>query len=263
MTTFWLVLMLGCSMVASGRTGEGNQRCGDQKFYCSTTDQCFDRSLRCTGSKVCVDSSGNEVKCFESSTPGKYKYFKKTAPLPSSGSSSKRKRSVSLWPSHWFVEYRGFVYEFGSSYGTHELDVNDPNYKYGPGGEKILSEDLVGSSSCTRDQVNSFVKRWRDANPNYNLFLNNCQHFVKLLLEELGMNCPNRRRREVDDTESLKAPSECLSSSAIRWKFHSVFVPLISLAVLLNINWTWSTSVDAISLAFTLTADSRIFLEGS
>ena len=137
MTTFCLVLMLGCFLVASGRTGErcGDQKfyCGDQKFYCSTTDQCLDRSLRCTSSKVCVDSSGNEANCFESNTPGMYKYFKKTAPLPLSGSSSKLKQLVSLWPTHWFVEYRGFVYEFGSSYGTHELDVNDPNYKYGPG----------------------------------------------------------------------------------------------------------------------------------
>ena len=213
--------MLGCF---SGRTGE---RCGDQKFYCPTTDQCFDRSLRCTGSNVCVDRSGNEAKCFESNTPGMYKYFKKTAPLTSSKSSSKRKRSLSELTSHWFVEYRGFVYEFGSSYGTHELDVNDPNYKYDPGGEKIRSEEWVGSSHCTRDQINSFVKRWRDANPNYNLLTNNCQHFAKLLLKELGLNCPNRGRREVDDTESLKAPSECLSSSSIRWKFHSMFVALI------------------------------------
>ena len=220
-------------MVASGRTGE---HCGAQTFYCPTKNQCFDRSLRCTGSKVCVDFSGKEAKCFESSTPGRYKYFKKKAPLPSSGSSSKRKRSVSISPSHWFVEFRGFVYEFGSSYGTHELDVNDPNYKYGPGGEKVLSEELVGSSSCTRDQVNSFVKRWLDANPKYNLLSNNCQHFAKELLKELGINCSNRGRREVDDTESLKAPSECLSSSSIRWKFHSMFVPLILLAVLLSIN---------------------------
>ena len=249
MTTFCLVLMLGCFMVANGR--KENQRCGDQKCYCPTTNQCFDRSLRCTGSKVCVDSSGKEAKCFESSTPGMYKYFKKKAPLPSSGSSSERKRSVSLSPSHWFVEYRGFVYEFGLSYGTHELDVNDPNYKYGPGGEKVLSEELVGSSSCTRDQVNSFVKRWRDANPKYNLLSNNCQHFVKQLLKELGRNCSNRGRREVDDTESLKAPSECLSSSSIRWKFHSMFVSLILPAVLLNINWSWSMSMGSISLAFT------------
>lgn len=225
-------------MVVSGRTGEENQRCGKQKFYCPTTDKCFDRSLRCTESnmsKVCVDSRGNEAKCFESSTPGMYKYFKKKAPLPSSGSSSKKKRSLDL--SHWFVEYRGFVYEFGASYGTHELDVNDPNYKYGPRGEKILSEDLVGSSRCTRDQVNSFVKKWLEANPKYKLLSNNCQHFAKRLLEELGMNCAHRGRREVDDTESLKAPSECLSSSSFRWKLHALFVPLISLAaVLLNIN---------------------------
>ena len=235
---FCLVLMLSCFKVISGGTGKENQHCGDQKFYCPTTKRCLDRSLRCTGSNACVDPTGNEARCFESSTPGVYNYFKKTSPLSSSGSSSKKKRSLSL--RHWFVEYRGFVYEFGRSYGSQELDVNDPNYKYGPGREKVLSEELVGSSRCTRDQVNSFVKRWLKANPKYNLLTNNCQHFVKRLLKELGMNCSNRGRREVDETESLKAPSECrnkLSSSSFHWKLHSMFVPLISLAaVLLNIN---------------------------
>ena len=115
----------------------------------------FRSESRCTGSNVCVDSSGNEANCFESSTPGMYNYFKKRSPLLSKGSSSKKKRSLDL--THWFVEYRGFVYEFGKSYGSHELDVNDPNYKYGPGREKVLSKKLVGSSRCTRDQVNSFV----------------------------------------------------------------------------------------------------------
>ena len=239
--------MLTCFVVVSGR--KENQHCGNQKFYCPTKKQCFDRSLRCTGSKVCVDSRGNEANCFKSSTPGTYKYYKKTAPLLSSGSSSKKKRS--LHPTHWFVEYRGFVYEFGKSYGSHELDVNDPNYKYGPGREKVLSTLLVGSSRCTRDQVNSFVKKWLKANPNYNLLTNNCQHFVKRLLEELGRNCSNRGRREAEVTESLKAPSECLQSSSFHWKLHSMFVPLILLtAILLNTNWTWSMSVDAISLAF-------------
>ena len=115
----------------------------------------FRSESRCTGSNVCVDYSGNEGNCFESSTPGMYNYFKKRSPLLSKGSSSKKKRSLDL--THWFVEYRGFVYEFGKSYGSHELDVNDPNYKYGPGREKVLSKKLVGSSRCTRDQVNSFV----------------------------------------------------------------------------------------------------------
>ena len=40
---------------------------------------------------------------------------------------------------HWFVEYRGFVYEFGKA-GDQELDINNPNYKYGPGGEKVVDE---------------------------------------------------------------------------------------------------------------------------
>jgi len=72
-----------------------------------------------------LDSSGKEAKCHESNN-GKYKYFKKESPLPSS-SSSRKKRSVSNL-KHWFVEYRGYVYEFDAA-GYQELDINDPNYK--------------------------------------------------------------------------------------------------------------------------------------
>ena len=231
-----LCLVLGCVTLAIGSSGKGNGFCGTEKFYCLINKQCLNRELRCTASKVCVDVNGKEAKCFESSTPGLYYYYKKTSPLPSSGSSSKKKRSILEKVSHWFVEYRGFVYEFGATYGFHELDVNDPNYKYGPGGEKVLSEDQMGRSSCTRDQVLSFVDKWLQANPEYKFFTNNCQHFAKRLMEELSMNCPKRARRQDDNTKSLEAPSECFISEALRWRLHSLFVLLILFAILHNIN---------------------------
>ncbi|XP_078349555.1 uncharacterized protein LOC144634478 [Oculina patagonica] len=232
-----LCLVLSCLTLASRSNGmkKENQYCGDEKFYCPTESQCFNREFRCTASKVCLDFNGNEAKCFESNTPGMYVYYKKTTPLPSSGSSSKRKRSVWDTARHWFVEYRGFVYEFGT-YGFQELDINDPNYKYGPGREKVSSEEYTGSSRCTRQQVLTFVGKWLHANPEYRLFKNNCQHFAKRLLEELEMNCPNRIRRQDDNTESLKAPSECYTSSSIRWKVHSMFASLILFVILHNVN---------------------------
>ena len=233
-TTF--CLLLWCINLSLGREKE-NQHCGNDKFYCPTENQCFDRNLRCTSSKVCTDSNGNEAKCFEGNGPAMYKYFKKMSPLSSSGSSSRKKRSVLDKVYHWFVEYRGFAYEFGT-YGWQELDVNDPNYKYGPGREKVKSEEYMGSSSCTRDQVLAFNKRWLEANPKYNLFTNNCQHFAIKLLEELDRNCPNRVRREDGDTESLEAPSECLisvGSSSFGWKARVLFAPLISFAIFYNI----------------------------
>ncbi|KAJ7352994.1 hypothetical protein OS493_032933 [Desmophyllum pertusum] len=225
-TTFCLVL--GCLTLSlfhySSSSSSGKkekQYCGDEKFYCPTNKQCLDRKLRCTSSKVCVDSNNNEAKCFESSTPGMYKYYKKKTPLPFIGSFSKRKRRAEL-----------------ETETNIELDVNGPYYKYGPGREKVTSEEFMGSSSCTRDEVVSFNNKWLRANPKYRFLLNNCQHFAKKLLKELERNCPNRVRRQDDDTESLKAPSECYNntSSALPRKLHALFPPLISFAIFYNIN---------------------------
>lgn len=243
-----LCLVFGGLTLASrsNNNEKENQYCGGEMFYCPTKYQCFDRRERCTASKICLDYNGNEAKCFESSTPGMYKFLKKTSPLPSSGSSSRKRRSMSsifrtishifsYELKHWFVEYRGFAYEFGT-YGIQELDVNDPNYKYGPGREKVHSEEYMGSSSCTREQVLSFVDKWLRANPGYTLHDNNCQDFAQALLNQLSWNCPSRVKREDDNTESLKATSKCATSSSCRWKLHSLFAPLISLAILYNID---------------------------
>ena len=66
--------------------------------------------------------------------------------------------------------------EFGL-YGLQELDVNDPNYKYGSGRVEVVSKDLQGTSSCSRDQIIRFNEKWLEANPNYKLFTNNCQDY--------------------------------------------------------------------------------------
>lgn len=135
-------------------------RCGVDKFYCNTNGQCYDRSLRCTSARGCADSQDN---CHPyNKEGGLYYYYKKRSPVLCSGSSQKKRSLEDVY--HCFVEYRGFVCEFGSlkNYpdGAHELDINDPQYKYGPGGTKVLSVEREGYSRCTRDQVMRCVKRW-------------------------------------------------------------------------------------------------------
>ena len=193
-------LVLGCLALCSFQfSGAGScpecQYCGNKKFYCPNNCKCYDRALRCTSARVCLDSNGNEAKCYESDRAGMYNYYKKKSPILSS-SSNRKKRSVEDL-KHWFVEYRGFVYEFGS-YGFQELDVNDPNYKYGPGREEVVYEHKEGSSSCTRDQIMRFKDKWLKANPKYKLFTNNCQDFAKALLHALGNNC-------TEEMKNLKA----------------------------------------------------------
>ena len=223
-----LSLVLGCLALFSFQFSTAsssleNQYCGNEKFYCPENGECYDRTLRCTSARVCLDSNGNEAKCYGRGSS--YDFYRKKAKLKNS-SSSRKKRSVEDF-KHWFVEYRGFVYEFGP-YGFQELDVNDPNYKYGPGREKVESEDLQGSSSCTRNQIIRFTDKWIEANPEYKRVANNCQDFAKALLGELRNNCSNRKRR---NNESLKA--QCSGTSAVmprmifNWKLYALFGLLI------------------------------------
>ncbi|XP_031558403.1 uncharacterized protein LOC116294863 [Actinia tenebrosa] len=189
-----LCLSLLCCIASCTRREQ--QTCGEEKFYCPSTKECLNRDLRCTNKKVCVDlESGQENNCFEE-RPGRYRYYKKQSPLLSSGS-SKSKRLVKGWNfKHWFLEYRGFAYEFGT-YGHQELDVNDPNYKYGPGREKVVKEELLGTSSCTRDDVLGFRREFMAANPKYKLHCNNCQTFVEFLAEKLKNDCsPTQNKKK-------------------------------------------------------------------
>ena len=180
-----------CSFVCPSSRGLEEQHCGNLKFYCPTDKLCEDRTLRCTPAKVCLEIDGNEAKCNPAGKNGgvdRYHFYKKKSNLRFFSSRRKKRQLEDL--KHWFVEYRGFVYEFGKA-GYQELDVNDPKYKYGPGRVKVVDEKKIGSSSCTRDQVIRFVEKWLDGNPNYDVLSNNCQDFAKALLAELGNNCPD------------------------------------------------------------------------
>ncbi|XP_031558405.1 uncharacterized protein LOC116294865 [Actinia tenebrosa] len=236
-----LCLLLLCCISSCSERERERQTCGEDKFYCPRKDNnydCLDRGDRCTNKKVCVDfESDQENKCYEASA-GRYYYYKKQSSLTSSGS-SKSKRLVEGWNfNHWFLEYRGFAYEFGT-YGAQELDVNDPNYKYGPGREKVVQEGRLGASSCTRDDVLRYCDAFLKANSDYEFWSNNCQHFFVFLEKLLRNDCSPRTKRSLDDEmKSLK--SNCTVSNqnssssmlALNWKPFASFATLTALSTI-------------------------------
>lgn len=122
------------------------QTCGidNQRFYCKVDRECKPRQQRCTNANVCVDPvSGREIGCNEhEGRNGAYDVILGRTPLSSSSSSKKRREEIGISDlefKHHFIQYRGFTYEFGSTYPAQALDIADPTYKYGPGGEKVTS----------------------------------------------------------------------------------------------------------------------------
>ncbi|XP_078349231.1 uncharacterized protein LOC144634206 [Oculina patagonica] len=228
-------VVLGCLLLSSGASGKEKQPCGMYNFYCPLTNQCFDRKIRCTG-KVCL-SNGTELNCFPvDANATKFPYvLKKT--LLSSKLFKKSKSNGSIpEPYHWFVEYRGFAYEFGPSDEVEELDMNE-DYKYGPdGGKIIISKRQMGISSCSRKDIKSFNDMW-EKTYKYHWWYENCQDYVRELLDLLGRNCrPKRNRRQVEDDESL--PAQCYQeyNSSLPWKLSTLLSPLILFAVFYNVN---------------------------
>ena len=132
--------------------------------------------------------------CYETSRG--YTVHMGHATLTSSGS---RRKRVSL--EHQFITYRGFTYEFGSSYGSQVLDISDPIYKYRDGRELRSGPTNLGYSTCTWEDANMFTRFWmRD---DYSLFSNNCQHFADGLSDTLLYGpCNNRAsgKRQTDDS---------------------------------------------------------------
>lgn len=138
----------------------------------------------------------NEPNCYESEEPGMYKVFTKTSPVTKWLEEYADRKVGGLGEfqiSHWLVEYRGFVYEFGKPYGFQELDVNDPYHKYRrEGPANVLSSEEIAISKCTRNDTLAFIAKVLEAYPQYKLFGNNCQDFVEKLLKELKDNCTAR-----------------------------------------------------------------------
>ena len=113
-----------------GGAGVADQTCdgtskANSKFYCPYDEQCKARSLRCVGANVCNNPATNsEEGCYETSIPGKYRVRlgHSTFIIP---------KTISGGVEHQFIEYRGFTYEFGGTYGVQILDTADPLYYQG------------------------------------------------------------------------------------------------------------------------------------
>ena len=163
----------GCS--SSSGAGPALQTCGTTNFYCPVDDGCKPRTQRCTGSNICIDQATSTEPLCDEAYNGRYTVFLGHTYLSSSGSLSKR---TSL--EHRFITFRGFTYEYGSTYDAQELDVADPIYKY-KDGRNLNSKGIetVGSSYCHRSDALMLSRMWLA--DDYGLITNNCQHFADAL----------------------------------------------------------------------------------
>jgi len=184
--------------------------CGPNKFLCRSSQTCLPRDRRCDSH---FTNCSNQFDCYarndSKNNQTQFEYWSALTHLPQSQGSSRRRRlhrrhgnandteiglsrpiSHNEWRfSHSFVQYRGFVYEFGRCYGTQELDVNDPNYKYRRPNIENWDWTPHGYSSCSRQQILSFLDQWKALRLRYNYMLNNCHYFSKALLNVLRCNC--------------------------------------------------------------------------
>lgn len=124
-------------------------------------------------------------------------YTVKLGHAPLTSSSSLKKKLF----EHRFVQYRGFTYKFGSSYGQQILDIGDPMYKYA-NDNGVRRIDDVGFGYCTWEDANNFINQ---LDQRYRLFGNNCQDFADALMVFLTTGyCTqapsNRGRRQVEDS---------------------------------------------------------------
>ena len=177
---------------SSSGTGPEIQYCGTSGFYCTVDQMCKSgREQRCAGTNICKLPDQPEPNCFESSqTPNKY--IVKLGHAELFGSSGSKKSLFNYKKEHQFIQYRGFTYEFGESYGVQILDIDDPNYKY-LNNRGLINERLedVGESDCTWMQVQVIIDTF---NKVYELDGNNCQDFAMQLKNCLtGPECSSAR----------------------------------------------------------------------
>ena len=176
----YVSLLYARSTINTRASGVADQTCdgtsrANSEFYCPYDGKCKARSLRCIGANVCNNPATNsEEGCYETSIPGKYgvRLGHSTFIIP---------KTTSGGVEHQFIEYRGFTYEFGRTYGVQILDTADPLYKY-KNGKELNSQGIedVGSSYCTWQDATLFTERWLNSY-NYNLLSSNCQDFARTL----------------------------------------------------------------------------------
>ena len=191
----------GC--LSSSGAGPALQTCGTTNFYCPVDDGCKPRTQRCTGSNICIDqATSTEPECYESIV-GRYTVFLGHAQLFSSGSLSKRTIAF----EHQFITFRGFTYEYGSTYDAQELDVADPIYKY-KDGRNLNSDGIetVGNSYCQRSDALMLSQMWLA--DDYFPVLQDCQRFAEALQDVLLYGpcnrSPSRGKREDSSAELVQ-----------------------------------------------------------
>ena len=208
--SFLIAILTLCAIVETCSSSGEVQVCGNSNYYCTVKNQCLPRLYRCVGRGLCLNFNGLEDGC---NCDGSYRscevYLGRTTLLSSSSWSKKRNVGVSCASflynggrfEHQFVTYRGFTWEFGKSYLTQALDINDPNYKYNRPAERRGIKDItpMGSSSCTYDQVMAFTN---DFDYRYCLCTNNCQHFAQGLITWLLSDCTYKGKRQTNETMS-------------------------------------------------------------
>ena len=213
MYTYGLLLCLLVSCIQNGSgSGRAPQTCDKTRssyFYCPyvSGDPCTEfRWERCTGRDTCYNHrpTDQDDLCYETSQG--YTVYLGHATLSSSGSSGSQWWKWWKWrnpfvdPEHQFITFRGFTYEYGSSYGAQVLDISDPIYKYKDGREIISSPTDLGDSICTWEDANMVVIRWLRQDYRLN---NNCQHFAEDLSRMLLTgSCNNRAsgKRQADNS---------------------------------------------------------------
>ena len=215
-------VLLCTSLCAGSGPGPASQKCGTTNFYCPVDQMCKPRDQRCTGSNICLNNAGVEDKC-ECRADGKCAVYKGTSPL-SSSSSSKRDLQLACLKyfytstDHNFIDFKGFTYEFGSSYGKQVLDRNEPpspyGYKYTSSNTKSYTR--VGYSDCTYEEAMVFVN---DFYSRYCLCTHNCQDFARGLQRWLVTDNCNRVRSSIGRRQT-NSETEDLSQYFAEISFH-------------------------------------------
>lgn len=226
LTPILCALCISCiDLAICGTNAVLEEHCGSRGFYCRSNSTCVPRRLRCPSKRsrhwtAALQLCPKQADCHPMTLPAgepsqllfrprrplfptrahfgsignRFMIYTGISPISSRRAGRRRKRGVkdflcALLKDPWkhsFVQYRGFVYEFGT-YGLQELDINDPDYKYNR--ELVTDWRRAGTSTCTYRDVKRFQKQWKTTRGKYSLFSNNCHSFTRALLKYLQDDC--------------------------------------------------------------------------
>ena len=184
-----------CAASSVNCSDEFNKSCNSSQYHCDIDKLCKPRDRRCTSSPSCVYTNGTETagcNCDASGlrckvTKGSYRLLSK-------------KRQIRL--EHDFIEYKGFVWEYGC-YGTRILDMNDPLFLLQrPNTSKTK---IIGKSSCSYSDARLFIEHTSNiyTRAGYSLLFNNCQHFATEFSRWLLDDCPSNGKSVAIDSRHI------------------------------------------------------------